>query len=132
MKKCVLSKGCLKVSKNLGEHFRSKKYSLKPGSEYYRLLKLAKRYEPLNPSADAELSPNEYLKRKYHSVLTKELDLSPTISQTINSEISREAIIPDENKLNEEEIKSQTRKRVMMTFPTHKVTVIVTTNHPNY
>ena len=72
--------GCLKVSKNLGEHFRSKTHSLKPGSEYYRLLKIAKRYEPLNPSADAELSPKEYLKRKYHTVLTQELDLSPTRS----------------------------------------------------
>ena len=59
---------CLKVSRNLGEQFRSKTHNLIPRPEYYRLLKIARRYEPLNPSADAEFSPKEHLKRKYHSV----------------------------------------------------------------
>ena len=51
------------------------------------------------------------MKRKYHSVLTQGLDLSPTISQTINSEISRERNIPDDTKLNEGEIESQTEEK---------------------
>ena len=51
------------------------------------------------------------MKLKYHSVLTRGLDLSPNISQTINSEISRETNIPDDTCLNEEEIESQTEEK---------------------
>ena len=103
--------GCLKVSKNLGGIFEVKFTIENLVQKYYRLLKIAKRYEMLNSSADAELSPKEYLKRKYHSVLTQGLDPSPTISQTINSEISRETNIPDDTELNEDEIESQTEEK---------------------
>ena len=30
--------GCFRVTKNLGEHFRSKMHKLKPGPDYYQLL----------------------------------------------------------------------------------------------
>ena len=32
------TEGCFRVTKNLGEHFRSKMHKLKPGPDYYQLL----------------------------------------------------------------------------------------------
>ena len=58
---------CLKVVKNMGEHFRGKRHGLIPGEEEYNnLLNLAKPFTPLN-TADMLSSPAKALKRKYHN-----------------------------------------------------------------
>ena len=52
------------MTKNLGEHFRSKMHKLKPGPDYYQLLKSAKSYLPITPGS-IEFSPRRYLEKKY-------------------------------------------------------------------
>ena len=52
------------MTKNLGEHFRSKMHKLKPGPDYYQLLQSAKAYVPMTPGS-IKFSPRRYLEKKY-------------------------------------------------------------------
>nr|XP_047144780.1 uncharacterized protein LOC105846615 [Hydra vulgaris] len=52
---------CYKITKNIGEHLRSKSHNYKPGQEYYSLLKSAKKYE--SQELTSLKSPSKLLKK---------------------------------------------------------------------
>ena len=62
--KVYLIERCFKVTKNLGEHSRSKMHMLKPGPDYYQLLQSAKIYILVTLEL-IEVSPQTYLETKY-------------------------------------------------------------------
>ena len=65
-KKICPIENCFKVSKNLGEHLRSKIHNIKPSPYYYNLLKIAVRHDPSLIPSNIKSPRKSYMSQSKH------------------------------------------------------------------